>query len=179
MSLRDSFLKAGLDSKKDLNRVENQLKKEARVAQGNQESKAYRERQAHEAQEAERAAREAELLARRKEAEARAAAELVLMRSRQLMRAHRIQFRLGPQKFWFKAPTPPEVWRLDLPERLAHDIRCGYAGIVWCDDGSPEVLVVSRIALEKLSGFRCEVILFWNKDGADPDVSERLLPSGL
>lgn len=177
MSLRDSLLKAGLVSKKDTQRVEQQLRQEQKQAQAHQQSKAEREKR--EAAEAERIRKEKEeeLIRRRREAREREEQALRLMSSRQILRSHRVRFRPGPQKFWFKSPKVPEIWRLDLSERSAYELRCGGLAIFWCDDQSPEVLLVDRDAAGRVRKLRPELCLFWNEDGGDPDPSEQLHPA--
>ena len=174
MSLRDSLLKAGVVNKKDAQRVELQLRAEKKAAVGNQISKAERERQEREEAERVRREREEELLARRREARARQEQEIRLMSSRQILRSHSLRFRSGPQRFWYKAPVPPEIWRMDLPERIANDLRCGYLAIAWCDDQNPDVVVIDRKAAERVHAIRPELILFWNADGGDRDPAEQL-----
>ncbi len=175
MSLRDSFLKAGLVSKKDAQRVEQELRKEQKKAQGNQETKAEREKREAAEIEAARKAREEELIRRRIEANERQRREILEISPRQILRAHRIRYRPGPQKFWFRSPKPPEIWRLDLPEGLAYDLRCGFVALAWCDDQNPEVLIVDREAAARVRELRPELLLFWNEFGADPDPAEQLL----
>lgn len=174
MSLRDSFLKAGLVNKKEAQRAEQQLRQEKKQATGQQISKAERERL--EAEEAERRRQEQaeELANRRREARLKEEQEIRLMSTRQMLRAHAIRYRPGPQRFWFRAPVAPEIWRVDLPERMANDIRCGYLALAFCDDQHPDVVVVDRKAAERVQALRPELILFWNADGADPDPSQQL-----
>ena len=178
MSLRDSLLKAGVVNKKDAQRVEQQLRLEKKAALGSQISKAERERQEREEAERQRQEREEELLRRRREAKAQQELEIRLMSSRQILRSHALRYRPGPQRFWFKAPVHPEIWRLDLPERLADDLRCGYLAVAWCDDQSPDVLIIDRAAAERVAAIRPELILFWNADGGERDPAEQLWDGG-
>lgn len=179
MSLRDSFLKAGLVKEKDLRKLEQQLRQEQKVAQGNQQRKSVLEAQAREEAERQRLEAEAALIERRREARLREQQTLALMSSRQILRSHQVRFRTGPQKFWFRSPKPPEIWRMDLPERVAYEILCGRMAVAWCDDAQPEAVVVDRDAAERVRAIRPELILFWNEEGADPDPSQRLLPATL
>lgn len=174
MSLRDSLLKAGVVDKKAAQRAEQQLRQEKKAVLGNQISKAERERLEREEAERLRREREEDLLRRRREAKERQEREIRLMSSRQILRSHAIRYRPGPQRFWFKAPVSPEIWRLDLPERLANDLRCGYLAIAWCDDQNPDVVLVDRKAAERIQQIRPELVLFWNADGGDPDPSQQL-----
>lgn len=177
INLRDSLLKAGVVAKKDVHRVQNELRKEAKQSAGNQEPKAIRERREREELEARVKEEEEERRRRRLESIAREQEEIRLISTRQMLRANRKIFRPGPQRFWFHAPLPPQIWRLDLPERLAHDIRAGALAIAWCDDQRPEVVVIEREVAARVLERRPELILFWNRDGADPDPSERLHPA--
>ncbi len=185
INLRDSLLKAGVVAKKDVHRVQNELRKEAKQSAGNQEPKAIRERREREELEARVKEEEEERRRRRLESIAREQEEIRLISTRQMLRANRKIFRPGPQRFWFRAPLPPQIWRLDLPERLAHDIRAGALAIAWCDDQHPdqrpdqrqEIVVIDRDVAARVLERRPELILFWNRDGADPDPSERLHPA--
>lgn len=176
MNLRDQLLKAGLASKKDAARAEHEVRKQAKVEQGNREAKKVLEARAAEQAERERQEREAELIRRRREANARLEAEMRLVQARRILRAHALRFRSGPQRFWFRAFERPELWRLCLPERIAEDLRRGLLGIAWVDDAHAEAVVVPRDALARVDAVRPELVLFWNRDGGVPDPAEQLLP---
>ena len=177
MNLRDQLLKAGLVDKKRADQVQRDVRKEAKIAEGNQAARAERERveaEAREAREAERRAREATLAERRREQEARIAVESRLMSTRQTLRAHRIRIGRGTQRFWHRSPDGREAWRLDLPEWVADDLRLGRLAIAWCDDQNPEVLVVDALTANRVEALRPELILFRNRGAIDTDPSQQL-----
>jgi uncharacterized protein YaiL (DUF2058 family) len=175
MNLRDQFLKAGLVSKKDADAAQRDVKKQQKVQQGNQEARRILELREAEAREAERLAREAERLARRKAAEELARRETVLWQGRQILRANRVRYRNGPQRFYHRSPDGRELWRLDLPERLAEDLRRGRLAVAWIDGGTePEIVVVDAESADRVEAVRPELILFRNRGPVDRDPAEQL-----
>lgn len=174
MNLRDQLLKAGLADKKRADEIARQKKKEERVAAGHAEDKATRERREAEAKESERREREAAAIAHRMAARAREEAEITLERPRQILRAKCIRIRPGPQRFWHKAPGGKEIWRLDLPEFVALDLRLGKLAIAWCDDRSPEVLIIDRETAVRIAELRPELILFRNLGPIDTSAAQQL-----
>ncbi len=176
MNLRDQLLKAGLASKKDVAKAEQELKKQANVEQGHREARRVVEAREAAAAEQARREREAELIERRRGAAARDASAIRELRCRQILRAHQLRVKSGPQRFWFRSFSTTEVWRLCLPERVAEDLRRGLVAAAWVDDAQPEVVLVPRDAAARVSEFRPELVLFWNPEGASADPAERLLP---
>lgn len=174
MNLRDQLLKAGLVTKGQANAAAAQKKKEEKVAQGNQLSKKELDRIEQERLAKEAAEREAALAERRREARERQEAELRLLRSRQILRAHALRFRGGPQRFYFRSPDRVYAWRLLLPERIADDLRRGKLAICWCDDAKPEAVIVEWAVADRVEAIRPELVLFRNRGGADPDPAEQL-----
>ena len=174
MSLKDQLLKAGLADKRRAEQVERQKRQEAKVAAGNQVSRAERERRDAEARERQEAERAAEMVARRRESDARKEADRVRMQAQHLLRGHRVPWRPGPQRFWHRAPTGQEIWRLDLPESLATDLRVGRLAIAWVDDQSPEVLLVDPATADRVAALRPELILFRNRGPIDRADDQQL-----
>ena len=178
MNLRDQFLKAGLVDKKRADQAAREAKKEGKVAQGNAVDKATLQRIELEARTAEESRRQADLLARRREATAResqrAASEGKLLSSRQILRSHRIHVHGGTQKFWHLSPGGREAWRLAVPEWMATDLRCGRLVIAWCDDAQAEVVVIDPIVSNRIETMRPELILFRNRGPIDTDPSQQL-----
>lgn len=176
MNLRDQLLKAGIVSKKDADAAAREARKQQNIQKGHQESKKVLEQREAERREQERQAREAERLARRKASEEQARRETVLWQARQILRSHRLKFRAGPQRFWYRAPNGTEIWKLWLPERVAEDLRRGKAAIAWIDGGTePEVVVVDAESADRVEAIRPELILFRNRGAADRDPAEQLL----
>ncbi len=174
MNLRDQLLRAGLADKKRADQIAREKKKEDRVAAGHIEDKATLERREATARDAERREREATATAHRVAARAREEAELALERPRQILRAKRIRVRSGPQRFWHKAPDGREIWRLDITESVALDLRLGQLAIAWCDDRSPEVIIVDRETASRVAELRPELILFRNVGPIDTAFDQQL-----
>lgn len=174
MNLRDQLLKAGLVDKKRAEQAAREKRQEEKKALSQQEDRDTRERREAAAREAGRAAKEAEVVAHRREADAREARELAERRPRQILRAKRIRFRPGPQPFWHRAPDGVQVWRLDLPEHLALDLRWGRVAVAWCDDAHPEVVLVDQETAQRIEQLRPELVLFRNRGGIDTAPDQQL-----
>lgn len=174
MNLRDQFLKAGLVSKKDVQQTERELRKQEKIAQGNKENKRILEQRAAEEAEKRRLEAEAELVRRRREARERDLLEMRILQSRQILRHHRLRVRKGPQRFYYRAFNGRELWRLDVGERIADDLRRGRLVICWIDDAEPETVIVDTEVADRVEAIRPELILFRNRGGVDPDPAEQL-----
>lgn len=175
MNLRDQLLKAGIVSKKDAESAARDVRKQQKVQHGNQEAKRVQEQREAAVREAERAAHEADRLARRKAAEDQAHRETVLWQGRQILRAHRIRYRAGPQRFHHRSPDGREAWKLYLPERLAEDLRRGRVAVCFIDGGAePEIVLVDAETADRVEAIRPELVLFRNRGPADPDPAEQL-----
>lgn len=174
MNLRDQLLKAGLVDKKRAEQAAREKRQEEKKALSQQEDRATKERREDEAREAERAAREAQQVAHRRETDARETREVTERRPRQILRAKRIRFRPGPQAFWHRAPDGVQIWRLGLPEHLALDLRWGRIAIAWCDDAHPEVVLIDRETAQRIEALRPELLLFWNRGAIDTASDQQL-----
>jgi uncharacterized protein YaiL (DUF2058 family) len=178
VSLKDQLLRAGLGDRRRAEEIEREKRREAKVAAGNQASRAERERREAEGRAAEEASRAAELVARRQQAEARKEAERVRTQAQHLLRAHRVSWRPGPQRFWHRSPDGREIWRLDLPEFLATDLRVGRMAIAWVDDQNPQVLLVDPQTADRVAALRPELILFRNRGPIDRADDQQLYEDG-
>jgi uncharacterized protein YaiL (DUF2058 family) len=175
MNLRDQLLKAGVVSKKAADASAREQRKEQKVQHGNQEAKRVLEQREAAAREQERLAKEAENLARRREAQERARRETVLWQGRQILRTHRIPFKSGPQRFYHRSPDGRELWRLNLPERLAEDLRRGRVAVAWIDGGTePEIVLVDADSADRVEAVRPELVLFRNRGPVSNDPAEQL-----
>lgn len=174
MNLRDQLLKAGLVDKKQADRAAREAREQKRKEEGQKEARRVVEQREAERLAAERAAAEAERIARRKAAEERAHRETIVLQARQILAAHRLRFREGPQRFHHRSPDGREAWRLRLPERVAEDLRCGRAAVAYIDGLEPKVVVVDRDTADRVEAIRPELILFRNRGGPDPDPAEQL-----
>lgn len=162
MSLRDQLLKAGLATKKDVAKVNRELKQERRQEQAHQKPKAELRREAEEAARAEAEAIKARARARRERDEARAAAERALQ-IRQIARSHALRGR-GNLAYHVLARDGRTVARLLVSERVAFMLRCGEVGVVELpaepgrDQGVGELIVVSRRAAVRLREIDPDVV---------------------
>lgn len=177
MNLRDQLLKAGIVSKKNADAAARDVRKEQKVQQGNQEARRVVEQRDAAAREADRVVKEAERLARRKQAEEQARLDTVRWQGRQILQSNRVPYRPGPQRFYHRSPDGKEAWKLYVPERLAEDLRRGNLAVAWIDGGTePEVVLCYRDTAERVAALRPELVLFWNRGPADPDPAEQLYP---
>lgn len=181
MSLRDQLLKAGLASRKDVRRVNHEQAAERRQQQGHREARAAVE--AKEAQEA--AQRDAEVLAQKaaERAARRAAAEAAARahQADQILRRHRMAWKPGPQRFWHQTLDRRFLHRLDLPERLALDLRQGRVAVAAIETLSDvEYVLVPAPVAARVHATLPERILFWNETPPPPDdPAERLFGQGV
>lgn len=171
-SLRDKLVEAGLASKKDARKVNRELKRKRKRAQGRAEKKKAAQARRRERQRRERAAREEamieESLARKREARQQARKQQV----DQILRQHAIRFGAGRIRFWHRKPGQKAIGRLDIPERLARDLVAGRAGIglVLGSLGQPDYVVVPSEVIGRVRGILPERVVFFNDPPADPDA---------
>lgn len=176
MSLRDSLLKAGVVSQKDVRRVNQQKQAERHKAKGQRESREEMERRA--AEEAKRAkeAREAEIIEARR-ARAREA-ELLELRRRvsHLLRDYQLRTRGGNQPFWHRAADGRHLHKMYVGERMAWDLRDGRVAIAWTGDPQdPVYLLLPASVVPRVLEIDPARVLFFNPGGAPKDdPSEQL-----
>jgi uncharacterized protein YaiL (DUF2058 family) len=177
MSLRDQLMKAGVVSRKQKRDAERELKRRRKKKQGERASKrdlAQREREQAEAQ---RQAAVEQALARRRASQAEQEAGARRLRANQIVEHHALHSALGPQRFWHPTPGSPVLNRLDLPRKLAEQLRLGQLAVVWSESfGEPSYRVVTREVALRLRGILAERVLFLNETPPDPgDPAECLL----
>jgi uncharacterized protein YaiL (DUF2058 family) len=167
-------------SARDKRRVEQELKAERRQAQAQRESKNLVEAR----ERAERDQRQRELVARRLEERAeRERLTRALAREEQvdqILSFHAFVYHPGPQPFWHRTLDGRFVHRLDLPERLAQDLRSGRAAVAARRrlDEVDYVIVPRDVAL-RLTPLSPERVVFQNLHAPDPeDQAEKLLDEG-
>lgn len=177
MSLRDQLLKAGLASKKQVQVAERELKQERRQRQSQRLSRQEEEQQ-RQAEAAE--ARDTALEERRRQRAERQEVEEAAarrLRANQIVQHHALRFTAGVQPFWHRTARGPALHRLDLPRKLAVELRAGRLAVVWAEvGGEPEYQVVLRVVAERLRAVLPERVLFLNEKPPDPDdPAEQLL----
>ena len=167
MSLRDQLLKAGLASKKDVRRVNQELKAERKQEQGHRDKK----RDVTAAEEAARREAEEQALrdkvAARKAHEAQQEAHDKVHRVRQIVERNRLGGK-GPLPFFVKGLDGRRLHRLNVSDRTAFGLRCGDLGVAGLSelDGSESYHIVRRDAAHKLAEIAPEALVFLVDDTA-------------
>lgn len=176
-SLRDQLVKAKLASRADLRRVNHEKAAERRQQQGHREARATLESR----EEEQRRAAEVETLRRRAEERClRQAEDEARARQQQadaILRHHRIDSRPGPQRFWHRTLDGRFLHRLDLPERMAMELRSGHLAVGAIPNlaDTDYVLVPAAIA-GRVHTICPDRIVHWNQVPPDPaDPAEQLL----
>lgn len=164
MSLRDQLLAKGLASKKDVRRVEQDLKRDRKQAEGHQRPKSQIEaEEAAAAEAAAAAALAARLDERRRREEARALQESAL-RVQNLIRSNAIRGG-GPIPWHHRIPQSPRIGRLGVSPALVGPLLRGELAIAALPTGRGfDFRLVRRTAAEALSGFAPQLVVFWNAD---------------
>jgi uncharacterized protein len=176
MSLRDQLLAAGVVSAKQKRAAERDLKRKRKSKQARRARKGDLARD--ERTQAEEARREAVAakLARRREAQQAREAAARRLRANQIAEHHALLSKPGPHRFWHHTPSGLVLNRLDLPRKLAEQLRLGRLAVVWSEQfGEPSYRVVTREVAERLRGILPERVLFLNETPPDPaDPAEQL-----
>jgi len=161
VSLRDQLLKAGLASKKDVRRVNQELKAERKQDQGHRDKK----REVVAAEEAAKKAAEEQALrekvAARKAHEANQEAHDKVHRVRQIVLGNRLGAK-GGHPFFHKCLDGRRVNRFYVSDRTAFALRCGdlaIAGLVE-PDGTETYHLLRRDAAHKLAAIAPEAVVF-------------------
>lgn len=161
MSLREQLLKAGVVSKKDVKKAEQDLKTQRRVAQGHKrassELRAEEEARRAEAVEAAHQRRIAERLER----EAAKAERERLWQIRQIIDKNTVRSR-GKVRYHFRKPDG-RVGRVEVSDAVAWKLRCGEAAIalrsVVRDGEEEQIVLISAAAANRLGELAPEVVL--------------------
>lgn len=167
MSLRDQLLKAGIASKKDVRRVNQELKAERKQEQGHRDKK----RVLTAAEEAARREAEEQALrdkaAARKEREAAQEVHERAHRIRQIVQQNRLAGK-GPLPFFHRALDGRRLNRLNVSDRTAFGLRCGDIGVAGLvePDGTESYHLLRRAAAQKLAEIAPEAVVFLVDDTA-------------
>jgi uncharacterized protein YaiL (DUF2058 family) len=177
MSLRDQLLKAGVVTRKQKQAAERDLKRKRKQKQAERTSKKELAREAEIEAQRLRAEALAEKLARRAEVQQAQEASARRLRANQIVEHHALLSVWGPQRFWHPTPGGVVLHRLDLPRKLAEQLRAGRLAVVYAEQfGEPAYRVVTREVAERLRGILPQRVLFLNEAPPDPeDPAERLL----
>jgi uncharacterized protein YaiL (DUF2058 family) len=176
MSLRDQLLQAGVVTRKQKQAAERDLKRKRKHKQSRRPSKKDLQREERQEAEQRRQAAIEEKLARRSESQAEQAASARRLRANQIVEHHALLSRPGPQRFWHPTPGGVVLHRLDLPRKLAEQLRAGRLAVVYAQHfGEPTYRVVAQEVAVRLRSILPERVLFLNETPPDPeDPAERL-----
>jgi uncharacterized protein YaiL (DUF2058 family) len=184
MSLRDQLLAKGLVSRKDVRRVEQELRSDRKQTQGARRGAAEVAAEERAAQVAAEQAERDRRLRERKDRELAREIEENRLRLRQMIRSNAIRSR-GPFRYFHRtldtSTSPPQVsanlGRMDVSERVAFKLRCGEVGIAaFAEEGRPvEYVVVSARALGRIEEFAPWSVVTLTRDTSGiSDASEAL-----
>jgi uncharacterized protein YaiL (DUF2058 family) len=166
MSLRDQLLQAGVVTRKQKQAAERDLKRKRKHKQSRRPSKKDLQREERQEAEQRRQAAIEEKLARRSESQAEQAASARRLRANQIVEHHALLSR----------PGGVVLHRLDLPRKLAEQLRAGRLAVVYAQHfGEPTYRVVAQEVAVRLRSILPERVLFLNETPPDPeDPAERL-----
>ena len=176
MSLRDALVKAKIATKADLRKVNQELALERRQKQARREARSLVEAREEDAR------RRAQAEAIQHVAEERVARQAAVERTTrleqasQILRHHRLDLRPGPQRFWHRAADGRFLHRLDLPERVAVDLRAGRLAVAAIDAGPEATYGIIPADIARRIQVLCpERLVHWNNVPPDSDdPAERL-----
>lgn len=182
MSLRDQLLKAGVVSRKQKQAAERELKRKRKLEQAARASKREIEQAARQQAERERLAALEAVAERRRASHAAREAAARALRVNQIIEHHALRSSAGPQPFWHCTPGGVVLNRLDLPRKLAEQLRLGRLAVVYSESlGELTFRVITREVAQRLGDILPERVLFLNELPPDPeDPAEQLAePRGL
>lgn len=170
MSLRDQLLKSGFADKRQVRKVNRELKRQRRQEQATRQSKA--EIAAREAAEARRRRQEERARRMAEERERERLRELAEAKQRveQILAHHRLRLNGGPQPFYHRAADGRHIHKLQLPERVAWELRAGKLGVAWRglrDDA--EYVVIPADVARRVARIDPNRVLFLNDEPPDDD----------
>lgn len=170
MSLRDSLLKAGVVSTKDVRRVNQEQEAERRKSKGDRESREERERREQEASKAAREAAAAQIIAARRAREQEAEQAAIRRQAGHLIRDYQLRTRGGNQPFWHRNPDGRHIHKLMVSERMAWDLVSGRVAIAWTGDLlDPTYVLLPREVAMRITALDQGRILFFNAEPAPRD----------
>ena len=176
-SLRDQLRKAGLASKKDVRRVNQELKKQRRHGQSRKESNKARAARLREEKRILRAEMIRQKVERRRELRRQA---MVLARQQQvdqIIRHWAVESTGGRHRFWHRPVEGPVLGRLEIPEWMARDLREGRLAIAAATALDEwEYLVIPAEKALRVRDLLPERLVHFNEKPPDPeDPAEALM----
>ncbi len=180
MSLRDSLLKAGVVSQKDVRRLNQTEAADRKKAKAERENREERERR--EAEQAKMAREEAaaQIIAARRAREREEELAAARRRVNHLIRDYQLRTRGGNQPFWHRTPDGRHVHKLMMNDRMAWELVAGRIAVSWTGDpADPSYILLPRDAVDRILELEPSRILFFNAEApSKDDPSERLLELG-
>ena len=177
-SFKDQLYQAGLISKKQLRKINQEQKIERKRQQGNKRKKLVEQAEARAKAKEEKEARLVVLRAERAER------ELVMMQSlekrkvQQLLSHHRQRFRIADHPFWHCTIDGKHVHKLWVPSRIAWELRSGAMAIAAIGDIKSsyfEYIVITREIAKRIQEIEPQRVVFLNQQPPDKDdPAERL-----
>lgn len=183
MSLRDALLKAGAVNQKKVAEVNRELKHERKQAQAQRERRTVLEAEAERARAEAAERRKQEVLTARRERQAQQGAAAARLRTQQLIRRYHLRYREGPARFYHPDLGGRHLLRLDLPERLAQELRAGALAVAALQPswgGEPDYHLIPREVALRIVEQDAGSVVFFNPQAPDPaDPALQLLDEGV
>ena len=175
MSFKDQLFKAGLITKKQLRKLNQDEKMDRKHKKGNKRKKLVEQAEARAKAKKEKAERLAIIRKDRAVREKATMEALKIRQVQQLLNHHRERFRKGQQTFWHKTIAGTHVHKLNIPSRLAWDLRSGAMTIAAMGNiNDPEYVIVPREVARKIQAIEPQRIVFLNESPPDEnDPAER------
>ena len=178
-SFKDQLYQAGLITKKQLRKLNQQEKIERKRKRGNKRKKLVEQAEARAKAKEEKIARIAKIREQRAVREKEVMANLQKRQISQLLQHHRQRFRKGDHPFWHCTYSKTHVHKLWVPTRLAWELRSGAMAIAALgnvENGEAEYVVVPRDVARRIADIDSLRIVFFNETPPDrDDPAERLL----
>ncbi|MAA79804.1 MAG: hypothetical protein CL916_11140 [Deltaproteobacteria bacterium] len=175
MSFKDQLFKAGLITKKQLRKLNQDEKMERKRKKGTKRKKLVEQAEARAKAKKEKAERLVKIRAERAVREKATMESLKLRQVQQLLNHHRQRFSKGQQIFWHKTIEGTHVHKLWIPSRLAWDLRSGAMAIVAMGKiEDPEYVVIPRDIARRIQDIEPHRVVFLNETPPDEnDPAER------
>ena len=125
MSLRDALFNAGVVDKKKVKKVNRDLKKKRKKKQAHREKKKVLEAREQQQRDADRQARHEARLTARQESRAEAETRGRALRTRHIVQAHTVNYRMGPVRFHHVDGEGRLALKLRLPWSIARGLKEG------------------------------------------------------
>ena len=178
-SFKDQLYQAGLITKKQLRKLNQQEKIDRKRKRGNKRKKLVKKAEERAKAQEEKIARIAKIRERRVVQEKEVMANLQKRQVSQLLNHHRQRFRKGDHPFWHCTYSKKNVHKIWVPTRLAWELRSGTMAIAArgnIEHNEPEYVIISRDVAKRIMEIDAQRIVFYNEKPPErDDPAERLL----